>query len=152
MSVVCAVQFADRDRFNHRSARSQAHPSLADPRYHGPQKPGAEVALAANSLAGWRNRNNRGTSTAEPRRGGSLSRSIRGQFHQIPVNREINTEFCRIWPSVAIFVVYGRIPCRTEQGILQCVSGNFFEETGKFSVPAGQCLLPPFHDLSCGNR
>jgi hypothetical protein len=27
-------------------------------------------------------------------------------------------------------IVYGRIPCGTEQGIFKCVSGNFFEEQG----------------------
>jgi hypothetical protein len=59
-----------------------------------------------------------------------------------PLNREINREFRRIRPSVAIFVsdqradsiVYGRIPCGTEQGIFKCVSGNFFRGTGKFNL------------------
>jgi hypothetical protein len=58
------------------------------------------------------------------------------------LNREINREFRRIRPSVAIFVsdqradsiVYGRIPCGTEQGIFKCVSGNFFRGTGKFNL------------------
>jgi hypothetical protein len=59
-----------------------------------------------------------------------------------PLNREINREFRRIRPAVAIFVsdqradsiVYGRIPCGTEQGIFKCVSGNFFRGTGKFNL------------------
>jgi hypothetical protein len=59
---------------------------------------------------------------------------------KIPLNREINREFRRIRPSVAIFlsdqrtdsIVYGRVPCGTEQGIFKCVSGNFFRGTGKF--------------------
>ena len=53
---------------------------------------------------------------------------------------EINREFCRIRPSTAILVAdrsadsiaYSQIPYATEQGILKCISGNFFRGTGKF--------------------
>ncbi len=60
---------------------------------------------------------------------------------KFPANREINREFRRIRPSIAIFVsgqradsiAYSGIPYATEQGIFKCVSGNFFRRTGKSS-------------------
>jgi hypothetical protein len=57
---------------------------------------------------------------------------------KFPANREINREFCRIRPSVAIFgsnqradsIASSRIPCATEQGISKRVSGKIFQGTG----------------------
>src|SRR2546430_13733924 len=68
--------------------------------------------------------------------------------HKFPANREINREFCRIRPSIAIFVsdqradsiAYSGIPYAMEQGIFKCVSANFFRGTGKFN-PATTKLL-----------
>ena len=60
---------------------------------------------------------------------------------QIPCNREINREFCRIRPEEAIFapakaansMLCREIPYATEQGIFGAITGNFFEEQGIFS-------------------
>src|SRR5262249_11158586 len=57
---------------------------------------------------------------------------------KFPANRENNREFCRMRPSVAIFVLnepaasiaYNGIPYATEQGISKRVSGKIFQETG----------------------
>jgi hypothetical protein len=56
----------------------------------------------------------------------------------IAINREINREFRRIQASSAICVsdqradsiAYSQIPYTTEQGISNCVLGNFLEEHG----------------------
>ena len=60
---------------------------------------------------------------------------------QIPCNREINRELCRIRPEEAIFapakaansMLCREIPYATEQGIFGAITGNFFEEQGIFS-------------------
>jgi hypothetical protein len=57
---------------------------------------------------------------------------------KFPANREINREFRKIGPSIAVCVsdrradpmTYSGIPHATEQGIFKCVSGNFFRGTG----------------------
>ena len=67
---------------------------------------------------------------------------------KFPANREINREFCRIRPSIAIFasdqradsIAYSRIPYATEQGILAAITGNFFGITGNLIVRAGKAL------------
>src|SRR5262249_52932451 len=60
---------------------------------------------------------------------------------KFPANREINREFCRIWPSTAISASNQRanskacsqIPYATEQGNFAAITGNFFGITGKFN-------------------
>jgi hypothetical protein len=59
---------------------------------------------------------------------------------KFPANREINREFCKMGPSIDIFVfvqcadsiAYSEIPYAMEQGISKCATGNFFEEQGNF--------------------
>ena len=68
---------------------------------------------------------------------------------KFPANRENNREFCRIRPSVAIFVAnepaasiaYNGIPYATEQGISKRVSGKIFQETGNRYVAHRKLLL-----------
>src|SRR5262249_45261711 len=67
---------------------------------------------------------------------------------KFPANREINREFRRIRPSIAVFVsdrradsmAYSGIPYATEQGIFKCISGNLFRETGKSSQATAKPL------------
>jgi hypothetical protein len=55
---------------------------------------------------------------------------------KFPANRETNREFRRNWPSTALLasdqtadpIAYSRIPCATEQGISERVSGKIFEK------------------------
>src|SRR6516162_5319328 len=62
----------------------------------------------------------------------------RGSRGPTPFERVIDAEFCRIRPSVAIFVpnepaasiAYNGIPYATEQGISKRVSGKIFQQTG----------------------
>jgi hypothetical protein len=68
---------------------------------------------------------------------------------KFPANREINREFCWIWPSTAIFVssqradsiAYSGIPYTTEQGISKDVSGKIFQGTGNLHSHASLTKL-----------
>jgi hypothetical protein len=68
-----------------------------------------------------------------------------------PANREFNREFRRIRPSTAIFVSdqparsigCSQIPYAMKQGILKCISGNFYRGRGKMRN-AGMSLDGPF--------
>jgi hypothetical protein len=69
---------------------------------------------------------------------------------KFPANREINREFRKIRPSIAIFVsdhransrAYSRIPYATEQGISKRVSGNVFRGTGILTERAAKPAKP----------
>jgi|GraSoiStandDraft_17_1057272.scaffolds.fasta_scaffold303952_2 hypothetical protein len=79
---------------------------------------------------------------------------------KFPANREINREFCRIRPSMAIFmsdqradsIPYSGIPCATEQGISKRVSGKIFKEQGIGTLISGAAADPAEHARRVGRR
>jgi hypothetical protein len=88
--------------------------------------------------------------------------SLRTKF---PANRENNREFCRIRPSMAIFmsdhcahsISYSGNPCATEQGISERVSGKVSQGTGNghAAISQSQCGASPWDptfSTSNGNK